>query len=94
MLGIAALRSPSTRRAALAVAAIAHVAAGVTAHRTASRLRRARPDLAGVPIHPSAVLLAPTLAVVLDGAWVVGLVRGALRNRRAAGSAIAAPAPH
>lgn len=80
--GVGALSSRQTRRFALACAAGAYTAAAAVAWRTATGLRQARPDIVGPPFNPLAPLLAPALAVVLDGAWLAGLVRGAARSRR------------
>jgi hypothetical protein len=80
--GVIALRSPRTRRPALVAGAFGYAAAGVEACHSAVRLRRTRPDIVGPAFHPLAPALAPALALGLNGAWLAGLVRGALRERR------------
>ncbi len=71
-----ALIAPTTRRAAVLAAGASYIGAGATAFHTASRLRRARPDIQGPRFHPIGVVLAPAVAAVIDFAWGMGLVRG------------------
>ena len=52
------------------------------ARHSAGRLRRARPDIDGPPFHPLAPVIAPAVAAALDGAWLAGVIRGALKQRR------------
>lgn len=73
---------PRARRWLVAADAGAYAAAAGAAWRSAATLRRARPDIDGPPFHPAASVLAPALAVLLDGAWLGGLLRGAVRSRR------------
>lgn len=81
MVATAAVAHRRTRPFALGLGLGAYLAAGAGAWRTASRLRRARPDIEGPGFHPAAPVLAPVLAATLDGAWLAGLVRGAWRAR-------------
>lgn len=81
--GMSSVVLKRTRPFALGLGASAYLVAGLGAWRTASQLRRARPDIQGPGFHPAAPVLAPALAGVLDGAWIAGLVRGAWRARRA-----------
>lgn len=76
-----AVAHPRTRRWALVAGVAAYAGAGALSWRTATRLRRARPDIEGPGFHPAAPLLAPALAALLNAGWLVGLVRGALRRR-------------
>lgn len=69
-----------TRPIALASGAAVYGAASLLSWRSATRLRRARPDVTGPAFHPLAPLLAPALGAALDGAWLAGLVRGGLRT--------------
>lgn len=86
--GVASLGALASRRSrpyALGTGVAAYVAAGTWAWRSATRLRRARPDIDGPPFHPLAPLLAPALAALLDAAWLTGLLRGMLSAGRTAG---------
>ena len=74
------LAARRTRPYAVAGAVAGYGAAGVFAWRSASRLRRARPDIDGPPFHPLAPVIAPAVAAALDGAWLAGVLRGAFRR--------------
>lgn len=79
----AAVVAPATRRTAMLVLGAGYLGATAAAYRTASRLRRVRPDIAGPGFHPIGVALAPAVAVAIDAAWGAGLIRGlALRGGR------------
>lgn len=80
---VPAMRSPRGRASILGAGAAAYAAAAVGARWSAGRLRRARPDIEGPELHPVGVALAPAVAVLIDGAWGIGLVQGFLRSRRA-----------
>lgn len=80
-MGAGLLAARSTRPFALLGAASAYAAAGAYAWRSASRLRRARPDIDGPRFHPLAPVLAPAVAAALDGAWLAGVGRGAFRRK-------------
>lgn len=81
-LGVGLIANRSTRRCAVLGAAAAYIGAGTCARRSAGRLRRARPDIDGPPFHPLAPVIAPAVAAALDGAWLAGVIRGALKQRR------------
>lgn len=81
LLTVGALASPATRRPAIAAIAAAYLGATVFAHRSAARLRAARPDIPGPGFHPVGVAAAPAVAAIIDVAWAAGLVRGAKINR-------------
>lgn len=80
--GAATLTARRTRTLALAGGLAVYAIAGAYAWRSASRLRRARPDIDGPDFHPLAPVLAPAVAAALNGAWLAGVMRGAYRNRR------------
>lgn len=86
--GIGAVSALATRRArrpALVAGVATYLAAAALSWRSATTLRRARPDIDGPPLHPFAAMLGPALATMLNGAWLAGLVRGAIRARRSPG---------
>lgn len=80
VVGAGLLSARGTRKYALVGAAAAYLSAGAYAWRSASRLRRSRPDIDGPPFHPLAPMIAPAVAVALDGAWLAGVIRGACRQ--------------
>jgi len=79
-VAMASVASRRTRSLAVALGAGAYLAAGVGSWRSASRLRKARPDIQGPSFHPASPVLAPALAALLDAAWLAGLARGAARS--------------
>ncbi len=81
-LGVGSLAARRTRPLAAAGGATVYAAAGAYAWRSATQLRRARPDIDGPDFHPLAPVLAPAVATALNGAWLAGVMRGAFRNRQ------------
>lgn len=73
---------PSTRRALALTAVAGYLGAVAVGYRTASRLRRKRPDIAGPPLHPLGVALAPAVAALIDASWTAGLAQGMWLVRR------------
>lgn len=79
---VAALKSSRTRRIAFAAGVSGYIGSAGLAWTSARRLRDARPDLPDAAFHPAAPILAPALAMVLDGAWLFGILRGLLSSDR------------
>jgi hypothetical protein len=75
------LTSTTGRRLLVLAGGVTYGAAAFGALASAARLRRARPDLAPSPYHPLGVLLAPALALVIDAAWLSGLLEGSRGNQ-------------
>lgn len=84
--GVALLTSKPGRRIAVGAGIAAYATAAATARHTATRLRATRPDIDGPDLHPTAPLAAPLLAVLIDGAWLAGVVEGLLARRARAPS--------
>ncbi len=84
LASLGALVSQRSRSTVLRVGAASYAAAGLWSWRSATRLRQARSDIDGPPLHPLAPVLAPALAATLDAAWLAGLFRGMIRARRTA----------
>lgn len=80
--GVAALASPRTRPLVVGLGCVGYALAATAARRTAGRLRRARPDIAGPDFHPLGVLAAPAVAVLVDAAWGAGVAQGIVRPPR------------
>lgn len=77
----------TSRPYVLGAGVFAYAAAGAYAWRSATRLRRCRPDIPEAALHPLSPVLAPALAAMLNGAWLAGLLRGALTDPPAAQTA-------
>lgn len=93
-LGIAAVASSRTRSLALGVGLFTYTAAALGATFSARRLRRCRPDIPEPALNPLGAALAPGIAMAINGAWVAGMVRGAIRsasNRPTDGQATSLP---
>lgn len=82
----------SARRATLAALTTGYLAAVGLGYRSATRLRRRRRDLDIAPLNPIGVVLAPTLAALINAAWIAGVLRGAA-GAGALPSAVSRPAP-
>lgn len=80
----AALAKPQSRRVALGAVVVAYAGASMVSLRSARALRRTRPDIEGPDFHMLAPAMAPAVAGVLNGAWLVGLLRGSLWRDRGA----------
>jgi len=75
-----AMRSRRGRASATAVGAASYLIGAIGSYRSANRLRQARPDIEGPEFHPVGVALAPGIAALINGAWLVGLAQGFLRS--------------
>lgn len=78
-LAFGALVSPRTRTLAIGLGAASYVGAAIASVSLAQKVRRRRPDIETAPLNAIGVALAPAVALLINSAWVAGLIRGALR---------------